>query len=291
MRELNNFLSDIEVIEGPLIITRSHALLSLSFFKNLRIIRGQVKKEDQNEAYSRTDLEDYGIKVYENLNLQSLFSRNVTVEKGRMFFHFNPKLCMHIIQEFKNNVTALRGEPNLKPSEVASASNGDKIACNVTNLIVDVAVIKHNMVLLKVQPLVYDDVRQLLGYLVYYMPAPYKNVTMFDGRDACSSDGWQVDDIGAATIPRNGTGKFPVLINNLQPYTQYAYYLRTYTVASETRGGITQIQYFRTNPHIPKQVTRLSVTTNSSSELVRIPLLRICANVFLLEYILLLISK
>lgn len=270
VRELNNFLSDVEVIEGNLVITRSHALLSLSFFKNLRVIRGQAKDDKKEE---RRDQEDYGIKVYENLNLQSLFSRNVTVEKGRMFFHFNPKLCMHIIQEFKNNVTALRNEPSLKPSEVAANSNGDKIACNVTNLKVDVAVIKHDMVLLKVQPLIYEDVRQLLGYLVYYMPAPFKNVTMFDGRDACSSDGWQVDDIGAAQVSestnaKNASSTFPVLISRLQPYTQYAYYLRTYTVASEPRGGITPIQYFRTNPYIPKQVTRLSLTANGSSELV-----------------------
>lgn len=267
VRELNNFMSDIEVIEGGLIITRSHALLSLSFFKSLRIIRGQAK-DDKKEQDTRRDQEDYGIKVYENSNLQSLFSRNVTVEKGRMFFHFNPKLCMHIIQEFKNNVTALRTEPNLKKSEVAPDSNGDKIACNVTNLKVDVAIIKHDMVLLKVQPLVYEDVRQLLGYLVYYMPAPHRNVTMFDGRDACSSDGWQVDDIGAGQIPNKPNGTFPVLIGRLQPYTQYAYYLRTYTVASEPRGGITDIKYFRTNPHVPMKVTKLSLTVNGSSELV-----------------------
>lgn len=33
------------------------------------------------------------------------------------------------------------------------------------------------------------DPRSLLGYIVYLTEAPYKNVTLYDGRDACGGDG------------------------------------------------------------------------------------------------------
>lgn len=34
-----------------------------------------------------------------------------------------------------------------------------------------------------------DDPRILLGYVVYSTEAPIKNVTLYDGRDACGGDG------------------------------------------------------------------------------------------------------
>lgn len=254
MRELENFLSDIEVIEGNLSIIRSYPLLSLGFFKKLRVVK--------NDSAGK---EKFGIKVLENQNLQALFSQNVTIEHGRMFFHFNPKLCMNIIEQFKYNVVDLRNISNFTPDEVAPNSNGDKIACNVTELHIEIKKITHNMVIFELIPIPYDDQRQLLGYLLYYMPAPYKNVTMFDGRDACGGDGWQVDDVSDNN--RNAT-PVTAIATHLKPYTQYAYYIRTYTVASEQRGGLSQLKYFRTAPYKPDAVTKLSVAANGSSEIV-----------------------
>lgn len=88
---------------------------------------------------------------------------------------------------------------------------------------------------------------------------------MFDGRDACGGDGWQVDD-----VPDNNRNMTPVSIiaTHLKPYTQYAFFIRTYTVASEKRGGISPIQYFRTLPYKPEPVTKLTVAANGSSEIV-----------------------
>lgn len=37
-------------------------------------------------------------------------------------------------------------------------------------------------------------------------------------------------------------------ITHLKPYTRYAYYVRTYTIAMETNGAQSKIQYFTTNP-------------------------------------------
>lgn len=163
---METFLSDIEVIEGPLSIIRSYPLLSLGFFKKLRVVEGDI-----------TGKEKYGFKVLENQNLQALFSQNVTIGHGRMFFHFNPKLCMNIIEEFKDNVVDLRNVSKLPADEVAPNSNGDKTACNVTSLEVAITKTSHNVVVMELKPLPYEDERQLLGYLLYYMPAPFQNVS------------------------------------------------------------------------------------------------------------------
>lgn len=255
---METFFADIEVIEGSLSIVRSYALLSLGFFKKLRTIRGNTEGKDR-----------YGLRVVENQNLQALFSQDVTIEHGRLFFHFNPKLCMDIIEKFKKNVKDLEHVDQFPSDEVASNSNGDKIACDLEALEVQVTKVSYNGVIMELKPLPYEDERQLLGYLLYYMPAPYQNVTMFDGRDACGGDGWQVDDVPDDN--RNNTA-ITVIAVHLKPYTQYAFYIRTYTVASEKRGGITDIKYFRTSAYKPDPVTKLSVATNGSSEIVIVDL-------------------
>lgn len=38
------------------------------------------------------------------------------------------------------------------------------------------------------------------------------------------------------------------MLPGLKPYTQYAYYVKTYTVASEPNGAQSKIQYFTTLP-------------------------------------------
>lgn len=44
-------------------------------------------------------------------------------------------------------------------------------------------------VVLEWQSFKIDDQRRLLGYIVYYIEAPTRNVTLYDGRDACGGDG------------------------------------------------------------------------------------------------------
>lgn len=254
VRELETFLADIEEIEGNLSIVRSFPLISLGFFKKLRIVRGQTGEKDR-----------YGIRVVENQNLQALFTQNVTIEHGRMFFHFNPKLCMNIIEEFKMNVREVTNQTKLPADEVAPNSNGDKIACNVTTLHVNITKLGFNVAILELEPLQYEDERQLLGYIVHYMPTPFRNVTMFEGRDACGGDAWTLEDI--LDNNRNSSTVTHIL-THLKPYTQYAYYVRTYTVASEQRGGLSPIQYFTTLPYKPDPITKLKVEPNGSSEIV-----------------------
>lgn len=247
-------LSDIEQIDGSLRIARSFPIVSLSFFKKLVRIKGNILESDR-----------YAIYVMDNQNIQSLFPQNVTVDRGKLFFHFNPKLCPAVIDELKPFVYELRDADQFAPEDVAKNSNGDKVACTVTILNATMKSIRSLGAIIQLQPMVYEDERSLLGYVVYYMPAPSQNVTLYDGRDACGGDGWRVEDV--QNISHNSS-VIEVFLTHLKPYTQYAYYIKTYTIASEQRGGQTNIQYFRTNPDKPDIVRKLVSVANSSSEIV-----------------------
>lgn len=58
-------------------------------------------------------------------------------------------------------------------------------------------------------------------------------------------------------------------MTHLTPYTQYAYFIKTYTIASEPYGGQTPIQYFTTQPAKPQPVRSLTAQSDDSSEIVR----------------------
>lgn len=55
---------------------------------------------------------------------------------------------------------------------------------------------------------------------------------------------WRVDDV---TTDISDSTVFH-LLTQLKPYTQYAYYVRTYTIATERSGAQSKIDYFRTKP-------------------------------------------
>lgn len=115
------------------------------------------------------------------------------------------------------------------------------------------------------------DPRTLLGYMVHRIEAPYKNVTLYDGRDACGGDGWAVDDITVQGNQQESSKTVTHLFTKLEPYTQYAFYVRTYTLpggARTVRGAQSDILYFRTLPSIPSTPKDLTAVANSSSEII-----------------------
>ncbi|CAH0562735.1 unnamed protein product [Brassicogethes aeneus] len=235
VNQLEENLGMIEEIHGYLKIVRSFPLVSLNFFKSLKRIKGESLESSK-----------YVFVVLDNQNLQELWedwsNRSFRIERGSLFFHFNPKLCI-------NKIEMLRNKTGLQPFsdlEVAKNSNGDKIACNVSELKVNVTLITSKGVVLVWRPFELDgDERQLLGYIVYSIEAPYRNVTVYDGRDACGVDDWRVDDVA------KNDEKITHPLLKLKPYTQYAYYVKTYTVATERNGAQSKIKYFRTLPSMP----------------------------------------
>jgi insulin receptor len=68
--------------------------------------------------------------LLDNQNLQELWDwdtrgEDLLIMNGRLFFHFNPKLCLNKIEKLKQ-VARL---PDFTDLEVAANSNGDKVAC------------------------------------------------------------------------------------------------------------------------------------------------------------------
>ncbi|XP_043252983.1 insulin-like receptor isoform X2 [Colletes gigas] len=270
VKELEDSLSTIEEIDGYLKVVRSFQLISLNFLKNLRLIRGNDIDSSKNSLV-----------VMDNQNLRELWDwswhRDIKIlskgEPGKVFFHLNPKLCL-------DKIETLREKAGLRPFtdfDVVPNSNGDKVACNVTELKTRVGTKSPWGAVIEWEPFNHHDARSLLGYVVYFIEAPNGNVTMYDGRDACGGDGWKVDDVAAN---RNASlmesSKFPGqeekrvhahYLAQLKPYTRYAYYVKTYTIASERSGAQSNLTYFRTMPEAPEPPRFLKTWSTSSNEL------------------------
>lgn len=65
----------------------------------------------------------------DNQNLQELWDWTthgpIDIMHGRLFFHFNPKLCIEKIEPLQK----MAPESKFTELEVARNSNGDKVAC------------------------------------------------------------------------------------------------------------------------------------------------------------------
>ncbi|XP_074000153.1 insulin-like receptor isoform X2 [Rhodnius prolixus] len=255
VKELDDNLNMIEEITGYLKVVRSFAIISLNFLKNLKIIHGETLESSK-----------YALVILDNQNLMELWDwekrdNNLHIMNGRLFFHFNPKLCLSKIDRLRE----IASLPEYTPLEVASNSNGDKVACDVKVLNATVSKTESESAILVWEQFEHYDPRTLLGYVAHYIEAPFQNVTMYDGRDACGGDGWIVMDVSSE-------GRFDttetVILPHLKSYTQYAYYVSTYTIATEKTGAISPIKYFRTKASVPSSPRRLSAYSNSSSELI-----------------------
>jgi insulin receptor len=251
VKELENSLSDIVEIQDYLKIARSFPIVSLSFLKNLKTIRGL-----------RLESNKYSMVVWDNQNLQELWdeTQKINISNGKLFFHYNPKLCFFKIERLVPNAQIL-----IENFEFAQKSNGDKTPCNVTKLEVNVPEILAQGALLEWKPLKLDDERSLLSYVVFYIPSPFKNITLWASRDACGNDGWLVDDVNDFNS-KDPNIAYP--LTKLEPYTQYAYYVKAYTLATEKTGAQSDINYFRTLPGVPQAITKLKAVSKSSSTIV-----------------------
>lgn len=58
-------------------------------------------------------------------------------------------------------------------------------------------------------------------------------------------------------------------ITALKSYTQYAYYLKAYTLSLDKAGAQSEVQYFRTLPGIPEVVQNAKIDSSTPSEIVR----------------------
>lgn len=229
-RRLEEYIGKVEVIYDQLKIIRSYSLTSLNFLRNLHEIRGE------------NTVNKMALVVRGNKNLQKLWTRGdgedapprpVRILNGTVSFHYNPKLCMSEVYKF-GNLSTLAPFTDL---EVSNISNGDQFACTVYNLQVETVKIESQSIVLRMhKPVEVDDLER---FLVYFIEASKWNATV-DTETECEDSSWKIDDISSKK-PLNETVNEQLnetviehLITNLEPNTEYVYYVKTYTISSKT---------------------------------------------------------
>ncbi|XP_008328737.1 insulin receptor-like [Cynoglossus semilaevis] len=260
--ELEASLGQLEEIKGFLTVRRAYALVSLSFLRKLRIIRGE---------HLETDV--YAFYALDNQNLRELWDwskHNLTIERGRTFFHYNSKLCLSEIRKMEE-VTGTK-ERNQK-NDIALRNNGDQASCETQRLEISMIRTTATMIILKWLAFWPTDFRDLIGFMVLYKEAPYKNVTEFDGQDACGSNSWAIADVDPPPRPTEGrSAENPAyLIGRLKPWTQYAILIKTQLSASDehqVHGAKSEIIYVRTNASKPTVPLDPISSSNSSSQII-----------------------
>ena len=178
-------------------------------------------------------------------------------------------------------------------------SNGNKAVCSKEKLRFDIIetfprTIRYTME--NYQQALYskskENVNALIGYEIYYREITEeqflaKNISRFEGLDACSSNIWNINDFrpsdlspssctdGSADcgLSAGANNEFPVnvykdedglLPMSLRPFTPYALYATTLMVpylADKATGAQTDMIYFRTRTEPPDQVRNLETRT------------------------------
>ncbi|XP_078526892.1 insulin receptor [Lissotriton helveticus] len=261
--ELEASLGLIEEITGFLMIKRSYALVSLSFFRSLHVIRGET-----------LEFGNYSFYALDNQNLRQLWDwskHRMTIMQGNLFFHYNPKLCLAEIHKMEQITgTKDRQESN----NIASKTNGDQASCEDEELKFTSIRTSFDKVMLRWSPYWPSDYRDLLGFMLFYKEAPNEDVTEFDGQDACGSNSWTVVDIdppARTTDPKSTQAQPGYLMRNLKPWTQYAIFVKTLVTHSDERrtyGAKSKIIYIRTNETVPSVPIDPISISNSSSEII-----------------------
>ncbi|XP_062338372.1 insulin receptor-like [Osmerus eperlanus] len=260
--ELETSLGQLEEITGYLTIKRSYALVSLSFFRKLRVIRGETQ-----------EVGNYTFYALDNQNLRQLWDwskHKMTIPQGRIFVHYNSKLCMSEIRKMEE-VTGIK-DRQVK-NDIGTKTNGDQASCENQLLKFTQIRTMNDKIIIKWEPFWPPDFRDLLGFMVLYKESPYKNVTEFDGQDACGSNSWVIADVDPP--PRATDGKDQMepghLIHPLKPWTQYAIMVKTQLSASDdhqVRGAKSEIIYVRTNATKPSVPLDPISSSNSSSHII-----------------------
>ncbi|KAM4706801.1 insulin receptor [Discoglossus pictus] len=260
--ELEANLGLIEEITGFLKIRRSYALVSLSFFRKLHLIRGEVLEPG-----------NYSFYALDNPNLRQLWDwskHNLTITHGKLFFHYNPRLCLSEIHDMEN-ITGTKGRQD--KNDIATKTNGDQASCEDGTLNFNFIKTGYDKVVLKWEAYWPPDFRDLLGFMLHYKEAPFQNVTEFEGQDACGSNSWTVMDVDPPARSTDGkTQSSPgFLLRGLKPWTQYAVFVKTLVSGSEERrtyGAKSAIIYVRTSETTPSVPLDPISISNSSFQII-----------------------
>ena len=244
--ELKAGLGSIKIIKTYLKVHRTYGMRSLEFFSSLTNITGETLLNGKFTLY-----------ILENNDLETLWGKNQTVFiiNGRVFFHFNAKLCYSTIDAIR---PMMKNSTSFDENEVAKDSNGLRGTCNTEVLNVTVSLITKGSVLINItNPIRFHNNRTFIGYQFLYQESINRNASKHSYKPC--------DDSWILTDPQTSSD---IILTNLKPYTQYAVYVKTMTISTETRSGESEIIYFRTKPDQPSFIRKLEIYSNNTSDIV-----------------------
>uniref|UniRef100_A0A8C9W9Q8 Tyrosine-protein kinase receptor n=1 Tax=Scleropages formosus TaxID=113540 RepID=A0A8C9W9Q8_SCLFO len=252
--ELESFMGLIQTVTGYVRIRHSHTLGSLSFLKSLHYINGEELLEGM-----------YSFSALDNQNLQYLWDwsqHNLTIKAGKLFFRFNPKLCVSEIRRMweKTGITEKFEEGDFR-------NNGDRASCESHIIKFKANSTSSNRIKLTWERYRPPDYRDLISFIVYYKEAPFQNITEFDGQDGCGSNSWNMVDV---ELPKDKDSDPGVLLSPLKPWTQYAIFVKAITLVVEYKhvfGAKSEVIYIRTKPSEPSMPLDVRSYSNSSLKL------------------------
>uniref|UniRef100_A0A8C9EUD2 Tyrosine-protein kinase receptor n=1 Tax=Pavo cristatus TaxID=9049 RepID=A0A8C9EUD2_PAVCR len=227
-------------------VTSAQMLQGCTILKGNLLIN--IRRGSNNERMHRI-LKNYSFYVLDNHNLQQLWDwnhHNLTIKEGKMYFAFNPKLCVSEIYRMEE-VSGTKGRQS--KGDINPRNNGERASCKGRHVS---------------GVLPFTSMTCLTQYL-----KPFKNVTEYDGQDACGSNSWNMVDVDLPPNKENDPG---ILLQGLKPWTQYAIYVKAVTLTMmenhHIHGAKSEIVYIRTNAAVPSIPLDVISASNSSSQLI-----------------------
>lgn len=127
-----------------------------------------------------------------NSHLEHIWSANrqVALQRGRIFFHLNPRLCYDKILKLQPSI---KSGVKISIADVSPNSNGERVICGemVHSLEPQVEDVNSTAARIVLDYMMWDSSETLIGYSYYYMEAPLRNITMYDGRHGCGHDKYE----------------------------------------------------------------------------------------------------
>lgn len=183
MQILTRNLGDIEEIEGILKVYRSPVITSLSFFRNLRIIRGNPINIEDMETTKYTENTKYTFIIMQNENLQELWDFNekktLHLVRGNLQVHYNSKLCLNQIHALQKIL-----KTNTTEDFISLESNGYEQTCSAREIVTFCKVIDQSSAKIAWKKITVSDSEKIMGYIIFYIEAPERTVTHL-GIDTC----------------------------------------------------------------------------------------------------------
>ncbi|KAL5286195.1 INSR family protein [Megaselia abdita] len=246
--DLEENLGEVTEISGYLQIKNSPQLTSLHFFKNLNTIGGE-------------ELLPGGVSFYvvNNHYLEELWlsNRKVQIQKGKLNFHLNPKLCVEKILDLSSQIKSGR---SIDVDDVSRHSNGEETVCSNEPQVLTVEIENYSSseVRVKLSSLKSEKKQVHLGYIYYYKETD-KNVTMFQGRHGCMKDDWMIDKSLGKNVRH--------VIKGLKPFTRYALFVKTFAITDYhiESNSFSKVVYFRTLEGTPGHVQEFYYNVKNTS--------------------------